>query len=114
MGAAALRKTEGLTARGSTPRGALELMLGPIVFDCLRASVPQVEYDGRQSYLVNRSVCVMDALDGGGWSLLTMREEDVALCVRSLLRDPYAWDADEWDRKIASVVESYRQAAGIS
>lgn len=114
MGAAALRHAKGLTTNGATPNGVLEMMLGPIVFDCLRAVVPQREYEGRDSYLVNRSVRVMDALDGEGWSLLTMREEDVALCVRSLLRDPYAWDVEEWDRRIASVVETYREAAGIA
>lgn len=110
MGAAALRHVEMMVEGGSKAKDALSLAVGSMVFDCLQAVLPAEAYDGRQSYLVNRVTCVLDALDGDGWSLLTEREMDVVLCIRSVLRDPYAWDADEWERRLSEVIEPYRAA----
>ena len=114
MSEAALRHLAAMVQDGIPVGEALGSMAGSITLDCLRAIVPMAEYDGRQSYLVNRVVCVLGALDGEGWSLLTRRETDVALCIRALLRDPHAWDADEWEARLVAAVEPYRIAAGVS
>ena len=114
MGAAALRHLESMVRDGIPAREALASMAGSITLDCLRAIVPTTEYEGRQSYLVNRVVCVLGALDGEGWSLLTRRETDVALCIRALLRNPRVWDADEWEARLVAAIEPYRIAAGVA
>lgn len=114
MGAAALRHLAEMVQDGIPAREALRSMAGSITLDCLRAIVPMAEYEGKQSYLVNRVICVLGALDGEGWSLLTRRETDVALCIRALLRNPYMWDVDEWETRLVAAIEPYRVAAGVS
>ncbi len=114
MGAAAIRHLKTMVMCGYEARDALATAVGSIALDCLRSVMPASEYEGRQSYLVARVSCVLNALDGEGWSLLTDREVDVALCVRSLLRDPEAWDPDEWESRLSQAVEPYRVAAGIA
>lgn len=113
MGAAAIRHLETMVMCGSKAQDALYTAAGSIVFDCLRAIVREKEYEGRQSYLINRVTCVLNALDGEGWSLLTERETDVTLCIRSLLRDPVAWDPDEWDGRLVRAIEPYRNAVHV-
>ena len=79
MGAAAIRHLKTMVMCGYEARDALATAVGSIALDCLRSVMPAEEYEGRQSYLVARVSCVLNALDGEGWSLLTDREADVAL-----------------------------------
>lgn len=113
MGAAALRHVHSMVMEGSRGQDALGMVVGSMVFDCLVSVLPNDVCEGRQSYVVNRVARVLDALDGKGWSLLTDREIDVALCVRSAIGNPDAWLADEWERGLSDVIERYRIAAGM-